>query len=241
MVSTKDIKISNSRWLTMVNYFYYNFGKLSRLNLSPSPLKESKWLFTSVVIHCFGFVFLFIVLKVQTVLPTEKDVITIDINSSDSKFFSSTVPQKKTIAVSKPQLISQSLVSNSKTSSIPDDEKKDFSTVEKTTSADSMGLQTHHTDLKSIYISKLVEQIEQHKVYPRSAKILKQSGEVWISIKIKKNGELTNLKLEKPSPYEKLNQAAIQLVASLKNTAPIPKELHLETWQVTIPIAYVLR
>ena len=95
--------------------------------------------------------------------------------------------------------------------------------------------------LKSIYIAKLRDQIETHKTYPRIAKKLRQSGKVVIMLEILKNGKILRKKIVEKCPYQRLNKAAFQLVAQLKHVDPLPKELHLDSWQVFIPIAYVLR
>lgn len=96
-------------------------------------------------------------------------------------------------------------------------------------------------DIKSLYISSLMAQIEGHKIYPAMAKRLQQSGKVVVMLEILKNGSIQKRELIEKSKYPRLNSAALQLIAKLKEVPPLPDELHLDSWQVVIPIAYVLR
>ena len=105
----------------------------------------------------------------------------------------------------------------------------------------SSGNSVHIESIKSQYITKLRNRIESHKVYPRMAKKMRQSGKVVILLEILKDGSITHSQIVEECPYTGLNQAAMQLVAKIKTVDPLPHELHLESWQIYIPIAYVLR
>ncbi len=96
-------------------------------------------------------------------------------------------------------------------------------------------------DIRSLYIANLVRQIEANKIYPHMAKKLRQSGKVVVMLEILKNGNITAKTIIEECPHKLLNEAALRLVANLKSTSPIPDELQLDSWQVVIPIAYVLR
>ncbi|MCB0392163.1 MAG: TonB family protein [Bdellovibrionales bacterium] len=99
----------------------------------------------------------------------------------------------------------------------------------------------HASSIKAVYIAKLRDQIEARKKYPRIAKKLKQSGKVVIMLEILKNGRILKKQIVEESPFQRLNKAAYQLVAQLESVEPLPEELHLDSWQVFIPVAYVLR
>jgi protein TonB len=96
-------------------------------------------------------------------------------------------------------------------------------------------------DMKAVYIADLIRKIEANKIYPYMAKKLRQSGKVVVKLEILKSGQIVSQSVIQSSPHHLLNQAALRLVASLKHVSPIPEELHLESWQVIVPIAYVLR
>jgi TonB family protein len=209
----------------------------------------SKWLVGSVFLHVFGFLFVSLFILVKQNFQNQNELIYIDFISSETKVTQTEIspkiielpsklkPTSSDKALPKDSLVISATQKNHKETQVLQNENPNPFIDHQV----SKKILNHDSDIKSLYISKLVEQIDRQKVYPRTAKLLNQSGEVWVSVDIKKNGELTNPKLQKASPYEKLNQAAMQLIASLKSTAPIPEELHLETWQVVIPIAYVLR
>lgn len=96
-------------------------------------------------------------------------------------------------------------------------------------------------NLEAKYLSKLRAVIEKNKVYPSSAKRLNQNGKVYITFTISKNGQITNIKISKSSYFERLDEAALKILADLKNIEPIPSELNKQSWEITVPIVYQIK
>ncbi len=95
--------------------------------------------------------------------------------------------------------------------------------------------------LKQQYILNLRTQLERHKVYPRTAQKLRQSGKVMLMIEVQADGRITERKIIEPARYAKLTEAAFALISSLDRLPPIPEELRVQSWQIQVPIEYELR
>lgn len=88
------------------------------------------------------------------------------------------------------------------------------------------------------YLLKLKRLIDKNKKYPKAAKRLNQTGKVYLSFTIGKNGEIKNVRISKNSKYSRLNKAAIEILTKIKKFEPIPKELNKNSWDITVPVAY---
>ena len=82
--------------------------------------------------------------------------------------------------------------------------------------------------------------LESRKIYPESAKRLRQTGTVIIEFKVSPAGTLTDVNVSQASKSEVLNRAALDLVKRASSFKPFPKELQLSELQLKLPIEYVL-
>ena len=94
------------------------------------------------------------------------------------------------------------------------------------------------SNAKDRYLAKVHATVEKHKVYPRAAKRLNQTGKVHVNFDIMKNGKVKNVKIEKASKFEKLDEASVELLLAIAKFDEIPEELEKEIWNITIPIVY---
>lgn len=95
--------------------------------------------------------------------------------------------------------------------------------------------------LKSVeneYLHKLKKIIEKNKTYPNSAKRLNQTGKVYLSFTIEKNGNIANVFISKNSQFNRLNEATAQIMSKIQKFEPIPKELNKSKWEITVPVIY---
>lgn len=92
--------------------------------------------------------------------------------------------------------------------------------------------------LENEYLSKLRRLIEENKTYPRAAKRLNQMGKVHISFVISKDGQIRNAKIVRDSNYERLNDAALEILSKIEKFEPIPEKLNKNSWEITVPIIY---
>lgn len=96
------------------------------------------------------------------------------------------------------------------------------------------------TDLKEIYLSALRARIEQRKQYPMQAKRLGQSGVVEVSFTVTQRGHIIRPRVTRASPFQRLNDSALEVVANLGTFDPLPAEFGQEELEVTLPIRYSL-
>lgn len=92
--------------------------------------------------------------------------------------------------------------------------------------------------LENEYLSKLRRLIEENKTYPRAAKRLNQMGKVHICFVVSKDGQIRNAKIVKDSSYERLNDAALEILTKIEKFEPIPEKLNKNSWEITVPIIY---
>lgn len=83
--------------------------------------------------------------------------------------------------------------------------------------------------------------LESRKIYPETAKRLRQTGRVVVNFKVSAVGELTDVMLEQASPSEVLNRAAVDLVRSAPKFKPFPEgAISQNEMKLSLPIEYIL-
>ncbi|BAK72709.1 energy transducer TonB [Arcobacter sp. L] len=92
--------------------------------------------------------------------------------------------------------------------------------------------------LENEYLAKIRMLIEKNKIYPKSAKRLNQMGKVHVCFVVSKNGQIKNVRIVKKSSFEKLDEAAIEILTKISNFEPIPDKLNKNSWEITVPIVY---
>ncbi len=82
--------------------------------------------------------------------------------------------------------------------------------------------------------------LESRKIYPETAKRLRQTGRVIVQFKVSTDGRLIEISLEQGSSSEILNRAAMDLVTSASRFKPLPSDADLTELQLSLPIEYIL-
>ena len=95
-------------------------------------------------------------------------------------------------------------------------------------------------NLENEYLAKVKNKIEKNKVYPKVAKRLNQTGKVYITFTITKDGGIKNCRIYKSSQFESLDEASLAIFEKITNFDSIPKELNKNDWEITVPIIYQL-
>ncbi|RZA07009.1 MAG: energy transducer TonB [Proteobacteria bacterium] len=90
------------------------------------------------------------------------------------------------------------------------------------------------------YLFELRVTLEKRKTYPSLSRRLREAGEVLVEFKVKKDGSLEAVNVLKESSFARLNDAAIQLVASLGKFRPFPEGSQQAELSVKLPIRYAL-
>ena len=113
--------------------------------------------------------------------------------------------------------------------------------IQKTPAENTPTKQIDTTQIENIeadYLSKIRNSIEKNKTYPKTAKRLNQTGKVYVTFIIEKNGRIKNCKIEKSSQFDSLDEASLETLMKIANFEAIPKELNKESWEITVPIVY---
>jgi periplasmic protein TonB len=92
--------------------------------------------------------------------------------------------------------------------------------------------------LENEYLAKIRMIIEKNKIYPKSAKRLNQMGKVNVCFVISKDGHIQDIKVVKKSSFERLDEAAIEILTKISSFEPIPEKLNKNSWEITVPIVY---
>lgn len=82
--------------------------------------------------------------------------------------------------------------------------------------------------------------LESRKVYPESAKRLRQTGTVVVEFKVSPEGQLSDVSLSQASSSEALNRAAVELVRRASAFKPFPPDLQMPELSLRLPIEYIL-
>lgn len=80
--------------------------------------------------------------------------------------------------------------------------------------------------------------LESRKVYPETAKRLRQTGRVMVAFKVNSDGALSDVAIEAPAGSELLNRAALDLVKGAPRFKPLPDQMN--EMKVSLPIEYIL-
>ena len=94
--------------------------------------------------------------------------------------------------------------------------------------------------IEDAYLSKIRSEIEKNKTYPKVAKRLNQTGKVYITFLVTKDGGIKNCRINKSSNFESLDEASLEVLMKIASFDAIPEELNKTSWEITVPIVYQL-
>lgn len=94
-------------------------------------------------------------------------------------------------------------------------------------------------DLRTIFHTELRARIEANKSYPPMSRRLGHTGLVVVAFTLLEDGSIINLRVDKPSPYDRLNDSALDAVKKVQKFKPIPKELGESKMDIKIPVKFV--
>lgn len=95
-------------------------------------------------------------------------------------------------------------------------------------------------DLLAMYMSNVRRMINEKKVYPSSAKRLKQQGRIKLELIIDKNGDIISKKYLKKSNSIFLDDAVEKIFKSIKSFGKIPTGIKKLPLKIIVPIVYEL-
>ena len=98
---------------------------------------------------------------------------------------------------------------------------------------------TGAADALTVYKAELRAKIDENKFYPTMSRRLGQTGTVVVAFTLLKDGNIVNVRLDKPSQYERLNSSALDAVKKVERFRPIPKEVGGLSMDVKVPVKFV--
>ena len=91
----------------------------------------------------------------------------------------------------------------------------------------------------SLYKAELRAQIDKNKYYPPLSRRLGQTGIVVVAFTLLEDGNIINVRIEKPSQYDRLNVSALEAVKKVERFRPIPKEVGQTKMDITVPLKFI--
>lgn len=76
-----------------------------------------------------------------------------------------------------------------------------------------------------LFISAVTRIIDQHKVYPREALAREEEGKVIVGLTLERSGQVVASQVEEPSPFSRLNEAALQTIKMVGQFPPVPSTI----------------
>lgn len=95
------------------------------------------------------------------------------------------------------------------------------------------------TDALSVYKAELRAMIDKNKFYPALSKRLGQTGTVVVGFTLLKDGNIVDVRIEKPSKYDRLNDSALEAVTKVKRFKPLPQEVADGRMDITVPVKFL--
>jgi TonB family protein len=92
----------------------------------------------------------------------------------------------------------------------------------------------------NLYVARVMELINRSKIYPRAAVDREEEGKVVVAVTLVRDGGVADVKVEEPSPFELLNEAALQTVRTIRRFPPLPPEVE-EPMHLHIPLVYTIQ
>jgi TonB family protein len=95
------------------------------------------------------------------------------------------------------------------------------------------------TDIFSLYKAELRAMIDKNKSYPAISKRLGQTGTVVVAFTLLEDGHIIDIRIDKPSLYERLNSSALDAVRKVDRFKPIPKEVGETRMVIKVPVKFI--
>ncbi len=110
--------------------------------------------------------------------------------------------------------------------------------TEKTVSSSALSGTDNANALES-YKAELRAMIDRNKYYPVISKRLGQTGTVVVAFTLLEDGNIIDVRIDRPSRFDRLNLSALDAVKKVERFKPIPKEFGGPKMDVKVPVTFV--
>ncbi len=90
-----------------------------------------------------------------------------------------------------------------------------------------------------VYVSLIVQKVDEVKIYPEEAVYRGEEGRVVVLMEILPDGKVNQFHLMTPCPFDALNHAALDTLAQLSYLPPLPSGMN-RALKVQVPLSFVL-
>lgn len=94
--------------------------------------------------------------------------------------------------------------------------------------------------LRDAYLARLQAAIARHKYYPRLSRRRGEEGRVLLRLVIGSDGDLSEVRVARSSGKRRLDEAALKTIEQLGHAEPLPPELGLSAWRISVPMVFSL-
>jgi TonB family protein len=92
---------------------------------------------------------------------------------------------------------------------------------------------------RALFKAELRSAIERNKSYPSMSRRLGQTGTVVVAFTLEEDGKITDVRVETPSRFERLNESALEAVKKVEKFRPIPSEWGEEKISLSVPVKFL--
>lgn len=96
-------------------------------------------------------------------------------------------------------------------------------------------------EVRARYEQVLVAWLERNKIYPKRARQRRMQGEVWLRIRIDRQGQVQRFAVERGSGFAWLDRAAVAMVQRSDPFPPVPEEYPGDGFEFVVPVDFRLR
>jgi protein TonB len=96
-------------------------------------------------------------------------------------------------------------------------------------------------EVRARYEQVLVAWLERNKIYPKRARQRRMQGEVWLRIRIDRQGRVQRFDVERGSGFAWLDRAAMAMVQRSDPFPPVPDDYPGDGFEFVVPVDFRLR
>ena len=94
---------------------------------------------------------------------------------------------------------------------------------------------------RAAYLARLQVAISRHRYYPRLSRRRGEEGRVLLQLLISADGSFAEIRVAQSSGNRRLDDAAVKTIERVGRAEPLPDELGLRAWRISVPMVFSLK
>ena len=95
--------------------------------------------------------------------------------------------------------------------------------------------------VRAAYLARLQVAISRHRYYPRLSRRRREEGRVLLQLLISADGSFAEIRVAQSSGSWRLDDAAVKTIERVGRAEPLPDELGLSAWRISVPMVFSLK